>query len=220
MFLLEEDIAVTFYVVGGPGARDSAHAPLKVRITRARKGLIATMYQSRIRNAKAKQERTRALVEPEEGQEYALVQDLCGNGRLRALCSDGKVRMGRIRGSMRRNRGKVIIERGDLVLVAQRDFEEDKVDVFHKFRHDEANKLLRDRELPEAIYKAITQADQLSGRATADDQYIEFVEDAEDGSGGEGARDLSRRGDDGSDDSDSDAKGSNTGDRDLDIDAI
>jgi len=44
----------------------------------------------------------RELWYKEEGQEYAQVQSMLGNGRLRAMCFDGKVRLGTIRGKMRR----------------------------------------------------------------------------------------------------------------------
>lgn len=136
------------------------------------------MYQSRIRQSKKRNDKVRVFVEPERGQCYGLVQELCGNGRTRCLCADGKVRSGRIRGSMRKYRHKVIIERGDLVLVCTREFEDDHVDIVHKYRHDEMARLLRDRELPDAIFKAITQADTATGTRPGD-EYVEFAETAE-----------------------------------------
>lgn len=136
------------------------------------------MYQSRIRNAKqrAKASRNRTIQEPEEDQDYGVVQDMLGNARLRALCSDGVVRMGRIRGSMRKYAGKVIIEKGDLIIISKRDFEEDKVDVIHKYTHEESSKLLRNRMLPEAIVKEINKTDVDVG--TSHD-YVVFLEDGE-----------------------------------------
>lgn len=137
------------------------------------------MYQSRIRNNKqrSKQQKNRPFVEPSNDQEYGVVQDMLGNGRLRALCSDGVVRIGRIRGSMRKYAGKVIIERGDLVIVAKRDFEDDKVDVVHKYTHDETTALLKAKELSKEIVKAINQTDTDVG---ASHDYIVFMEDGDD----------------------------------------
>lgn len=137
------------------------------------------MYQSRIRSNKqrGKQAKNRPFVEPGEDQEYGVVQDMLGNGRLRALCSDGVVRVGRIRGSMRKYAGKVIIDKGDLIIVARRDFEDDKVDVIHKYTHEETSQLLRYNELSKEIVKAINKTDTDVG--TSHD-YVVFMDGAPD----------------------------------------
>jgi len=134
------------------------------------------MYQSKIRNAKqrAKQNRNRTIIEPDDEQEYGVVQDMLGNGRLRALCSDGVIRVGRIRGSMRKYAGKVIIEKGDLIIVARREWEDDKVDVVHKYTHEEMSKLLRGNYLTPCIVKAINQTDTDVGSSH---DYVVFMED-------------------------------------------
>lgn len=138
------------------------------------------MYQSRIRNSKqrAKQSRNRTILEPDEDQEYGIVQDMLGNGRLRALCSDAVVRVGRIRGSMRKYAGKVIIERGDLVILAKRDFEDDKVDVVHKFTHEETSKLMRNGMLPTALVKEMNKS-AYGESSNAGNEFIVFMDDDE-----------------------------------------
>lgn len=137
------------------------------------------MYQSRIRNSKqrAKQSKNRTILEPDDEQEYGVVQDMLGNGRLRALCSDGNIRIGRIRGSMRKYAGKVIIEKNDLVIVSKRDYEDDKVDVVHKYTHEESSKLLRNGMLPTTIAKEINKSDY--GENTQNHDYVVFMEDGE-----------------------------------------
>jgi translation initiation factor 1A len=134
------------------------------------------MYQSRIRNSKqrAKQSRNRTLLEPDEGQDFAVVQDMLGNGRVRVLCSDGQLRVGRIRGSMRKYAGKVIIDKNDLVLVSHRDWEDDKVDIIHKYTHEEASKLVRNGAVSDSIVKAINQTDTDVG--TSHD-YVVFMDE-------------------------------------------
>lgn len=136
------------------------------------------MYQSRIRNSKqrAKASKNRTILEPDEDQEYGVVQDMLGNGRLRAFCSDAQLRVGRIRGSMRKYAGKVIIERGDLVILAKRDFEDDKVDVVHKYTHEEMSKLMRNSMLPATIVKEINKHD---GDVGTSHDYVVFMEDGE-----------------------------------------
>ena len=89
------------------------------------------MYKSRIHNGKsraARDERKREMVYPDEDeQEYAIVQEMLGNGRARVLCNDKTTRIGRICGSMRKYKSKVIIESGDLVIISLREYEKDKV---------------------------------------------------------------------------------------------
>lgn len=150
------------------------------------------MYQSRIRQNKNKRGgKNKTLVEPEEGQAYAVVKDMLGNGRLRAFCEDGTEKIGRIRGSMRKYSGKVIIDRGDLILVSERDFgNDDKVDVFHKYSHEDVSALMRLRLLPERIFKALTlQDDHNFGKAGASDEYVVFMSEGEQEDDGQVSKD-------------------------------
>merc|ERR1712093_235824 len=86
------------------------------------------------------------LVFKEEGQEYAQVLKMLGNGRVEAMCFDGEKRLGHIRGKMRK---KVWINQGDIVLLSLRDFQDGKADVIQKYSSDEARKLKQYGELPE-----------------------------------------------------------------------
>jgi len=56
----------------------------------------------------------RELVFKEDGQEYAQVSKMLGNGRLEALCFDGTKRLCHIRGKLRK---KIWINQGDIVLI-------------------------------------------------------------------------------------------------------
>lgn len=82
----------------------------------------------------------------EEGQEYAQVVRMLGNGRVEAMCFDGKTRLGNIRGKLRK---RVWINPGDIVLVGLRDFQDDKCDIILKFSPDEARQLKTLGELPD-----------------------------------------------------------------------
>ena len=79
---------------------------------------------------------------------------------------------------MRKYAGKVIIERGDLVILARRDFEDDKVDVVHKYTHDEASKLARRNMLSASLVKAFNQTE---GDAGTSNDYVVFMEDDDGG---------------------------------------
>ena len=73
-------------------------------------------------------ERTFILKEPD--QEYATVVKTLGDGRFELSCNDGITRLGHIRGKMRR---RVWIHPTDVVLVSMRDFDDNKVDIIHKY---------------------------------------------------------------------------------------
>lgn len=115
------------------------------------------MYQALIKNGKQRvttKDKNRAIITIDQGQEYAIVKDLLGNGRLNVLCEDNITRMARIRGSMRHYSKKILIEKGDLIIISKREFEENKVDVCHKYNYDETCKLIRDKDFPKNIMKA------------------------------------------------------------------
>lgn len=121
------------------------------------------MYQSRIQSKKKRSgrfQRKREIEFPSEanGTQFGIVKDMLGNGRVRVFCEDGTLKVGRIRGSMRRSRGKTIIDKNDLVIVAPRDFE-DKLDIIHKYTAEEVAHMVRQEELPEKIYKNLTESE-------------------------------------------------------------
>jgi translation initiation factor 1A len=94
----------------------------------------------------------------EEGQMYGRVMRMLGNGRLMAACDDGSERMCRIRGSMRKREW---VRPGDVVLVAQREYQDSKADVVHKYSDAEVGRL---RSMGEDIVKP-----QIEGDAVDDD---------------------------------------------------
>jgi len=87
----------------------------------------------------------RDLLFKEDGQEYAQVLRMLGDGRLALACYDDVARVGLIRGTMRR---RVWINTGDIVLVGLREFQQDKADVIHKYTSEEARNLQAYGELP------------------------------------------------------------------------
>jgi len=93
----------------------------------------------------------RELILKEEGQSYAQVTRILGNGHLEAFCFDitgGKKRLCHIRGKLRK---KQWINQGDVILLGLRDYQDDKADVIMKYLADEARELKRMREIPESI---------------------------------------------------------------------
>lgn len=103
--------------------------------------------KNRRRGKNENENEKRELVFKEEGQEYAQVTKMLGNGRLEAMCFDGVKRLCHIRGKLRK---KVWINSGDIILLGLRDYQDTKADVILKYTADEARNLKTYGELPES----------------------------------------------------------------------
>lgn len=115
----------------------------------------------------------RELTFKEEGQEYAQVVKMLGNGRLEAHCFDGVKRLAHIRGKLRK---KVWINQGDIILLSLRDYQDEKGDVILKYTADEARQLKAFNELPETA--KINETDTFGGDGD-DDCNFEFGDAAD-----------------------------------------
>ncbi|KAI1103668.1 hypothetical protein F4804DRAFT_309520 [Jackrogersella minutella] len=123
----------------------------------------------------------RELTFKEDGQEYAQVVKMLGNGRLEAQCFDGAKRLAHIRGKLRK---KVWINNGDIILLSLRDYQDEKGDVILKYSADEARSLKAYGELPESA--KINETDTY-GPNDEGDCGFEFDEDRDSESDGEAA---------------------------------
>lgn len=123
------------------------------------------------RRGKSDNQSKRELLLREEDQEYAQITKMLGNGRVQATCFDGIVRLGHIRGKLRK---RVWMQQGDIVLVALREFEDDRCDIVHKYTADEARALVQQGELPESA--KINQTDTFGGDDD-DEANFEFGND-------------------------------------------
>lgn len=112
-------------------------------------------------------EKGRDMPMREDGQVYAHVTKMLGSGRLLAACGDGVERLCKIRGSMRKREW---VRVGDTVLVALRDFHDDKADVVFKYLDAEVHRLKRLGE--EVVAPSGVQDDGESG-----DDVVEFEPD-------------------------------------------
>ena len=90
----------------------------------------------------------RELIYKEEGQDYAQVTRMLGNGRVEAVFPDGAMRQCHIRGKMRK---KVWIQVGELVLVGLRDFQDSKADIILKYNADESRQLQSEGQIPASM---------------------------------------------------------------------
>ncbi|KYO30193.1 hypothetical protein Y1Q_0022428 [Alligator mississippiensis] len=122
--------------------------------------------KNRRRGKNENESEKRELVFKEDGQEYAQVIKMLGNGRLEALCFDGVKRLCHIRGKLRK---KVWINTSDIILVGLRDYQDNKADVILKYNADEARSLKAYGELPE--HAKINETDTFG---PGDDDEIQF----------------------------------------------
>jgi len=102
--------------------------------------------KNRRRGKNDNDEEKRELIVKEEGQEYAQVLRMLGNGRLEGYCFDGKNRLCHIRGKMRK---KSWVSTGDIILIGLREFQDEKADIILKYSADEARRLKANGELPD-----------------------------------------------------------------------
>jgi len=104
--------------------------------------------KNRRRGKNENENEKRELVFKEDGQEYAQVTKMLGNGRLEAMCFDGTKRLCHIRGKLRK---KVWINASDIILIGLRDYQDQKADVILKYTPDEARNLKAYGELPDSV---------------------------------------------------------------------
>jgi translation initiation factor 1A len=79
---------------------------------------------------------------------FAIADQLMGASKLKVMCEDGKSRMARIPGKMKR---RMWIKPGDLVIVKPWDFQDDKADVKYRYVRTQAVNLSRRKKLPELL---------------------------------------------------------------------
>ena len=133
--------------------------------------------KNRRRGKNENEDEKRELVFKEDGQEYAQVLKMLGNGRLEAFCFDGVKRLCHIRGKLRK---KVWINQGDIILIGLRDYQDAKADVILKYLPDEARNLKTYGELPENAKINEIMINREFGEDEDDEDIIEFGDDVED----------------------------------------
>lgn len=79
---------------------------------------------------------------------FAIADQLMGGSRINVICEDGKARMARIPGKMKR---KARVRTGDLLIIQPWDIQNEKADIIYRYNRTQANTLSRRRLLPEEI---------------------------------------------------------------------
>jgi translation initiation factor 1A len=88
------------------------------------------------------------LPDPTLREMFAIADQLLGASKLIVMCEDGKSRMARIPGKMKR---RMWIKPGDLVIVKPWDFQDDKADVRYRYIKVQAANLSKRGLIPELL---------------------------------------------------------------------
>jgi len=136
------------------------------------------MYQTSIRNKKKNSQFNKVsnnnYIIDKEYELYAYVIKLLGNCRVLVLCDDGNEAIGVIRGSMRRFNKRVLIETGDIIAVSIRDYQDNKVDIVHKYNAEQCKILINNKELSYTLINAYNKVSICTiNRANDDDILFE-----------------------------------------------
>ena len=87
----------------------------------------------------------------DKGEIFGIAEQLLGASRIRVMCADGKSRMGRIPGKIKK---RMWIREGDLLIVKPWNFQDDKADIIYRYTRTQASSLKRKKLLP-SVYKDI-----------------------------------------------------------------
>ena len=79
---------------------------------------------------------------------FAIAERLMGGSRINVICEDGKSRMARIPGRIKR---KQRVRAGDLVIVKPWDIQNDKADIVFRYRRTQSIILSKRKLLPDEI---------------------------------------------------------------------
>lgn len=85
---------------------------------------------------------------PRKGEVFGIADQLLGASRIKVMCADGKSRMGRIPGKIRK---RLWIRTGDLLIVKPWSFQDEKSDIVWRYTKTQAANLRRKRLLPKGF---------------------------------------------------------------------
>ena len=79
---------------------------------------------------------------------FAIADQLLGASKIRIVCADGKTRLGRIPGKLRR---RMWIREGDLLIVRPWEFQDEKADVVWRYTKTQSTYLSRQKRIPKLV---------------------------------------------------------------------
>lgn len=124
------------------------------------------MYQTSIRNKKKHikfqhNKEIEHILDP-SCEEYAYVIKMLGNCRVELVSNTGTKSIGIIRGSMRKFNKRILIERGDIVVISKRDYQQDKVDIINKLNHEQTQSLINEKKITDYLINLYNNKKELN----------------------------------------------------------
>lgn len=83
-----------------------------------------------------------------KGEMFAIADQLLGAGKIRIVCEDGKSRLGRIPGKIKK---RMWIREKDLLIVIPWDFQDEKANILYRYTNTQASYLSRSNKIPPGI---------------------------------------------------------------------
>lgn len=88
------------------------------------------------------------LPDPKNKEIFGIADQLVGGSRIKVNCEDGRARLGRIPGKMKR---RMWIRTGDLLIVKPWDFQDDKCDIKYRYMRTQSINLAKRGLLPDSV---------------------------------------------------------------------
>ncbi|MCJ2519435.1 MAG: translation initiation factor eIF-1A [Candidatus Thermoplasmatota archaeon] len=88
------------------------------------------------------------LPKDRKGEIFGIADQLLGASHIKVMCADGKSRLTRIPGKLRR---RMWIREGDLVIVKPWSFQDEKADVVYRYTKTQSTYLSRKGMIPKSV---------------------------------------------------------------------
>jgi translation initiation factor 1A len=88
------------------------------------------------------------LPRKKNGEMFGIADQLLGASRIKVMCADGKSRMGRIPGKIKK---RMWIREGDLVIVQPWEFQDEKANILYRYTKTQAMYLSRKKMIPKSV---------------------------------------------------------------------
>lgn len=92
------------------------------------------------------------LPNKKKGEIFGVIDEALGGGHLKVFCQDGKMRIGRIRGKLKK---RMWMREKDMVIVVPWEFQDDKCDVVYRYTRIQAQNLARRNVVPKHLESLI-----------------------------------------------------------------
>ena len=107
--------------------------------------MVAKKSSKNIKKGKTNEVSNKPLVYKTDMQQYGKITKLLGDRRVMLIAPDNSEILGHIQGKFRK---RVWFNVNDIVLFSRRDFQDEKVDIIHKYSDDDIKKLIKELEIP------------------------------------------------------------------------